>query len=115
MNLFEELRRIADLVRMKHKWVDEILIHRQFVARGYVYLVEYQERFFILMNSYDLDIAASQMPSVSTGYPFSYVMGIPVCEDGEKIKRIMTGVWNVPDYNYFLPGTQDFISSQARH
>jgi hypothetical protein len=111
MNLFEELRRIADLMKQKHKWVDEILIHRKFVARGYVYLVEYQERFFILMNSYDLDIAINQMPSIPAKYPLNYIVGIPICEDGEKIKQIMTGVFHVPDYSYFLPNISLFPRS----
>lgn len=102
MNLFEELRRIADLMRQKRRWVDEILIHRQFVARGYIYLVEFQERFYILMNSYDLDIVVAQVPFISTSYPYNFIMGLPVAEDTEKIKRIMCGVFHVPYTNHFL-------------
>ena len=113
MNLFEQLRRIADYAKERHYWIDEILIHRYLVARGFVYLVEHRERYFVLMNSCDLDIAISQMPSISTSVPYNFVMGIPIAEDAEKIKQVFCGVFHVPYYHDFLSIQHQTISRPA--
>lgn len=100
MNFFEFLRLCQDWLKMQHRKLECVLLHRSLVARGYCYLVEHNEKYYFLVNSYDFDIAQAwlvqtfPMTDTDTVMQNSY-NGTPIVEDGELIRQVICGIYRL--------------------
>lgn len=70
-----------------------VMIHSRFIAHGFVFLVEYRNRLYVLANSYDLDRELAAFPTTEYTELSSSIYGIPVIEDSEHILKVMAGVF----------------------
>lgn len=100
MNIFEKIRRLKDRVRTEHRRIEEILVDSTWVVRGGIFLVEYMEKYYIVMNKGDLMYAIAGLPAIEQATLQEHIFGIPVWEDSYKTLRVMCGVFHVTfDYD----------------
>lgn len=93
INPFVSIERVLREMKSIHKPVSQVIIDRQLVAEGYVFVVEYLGDMYLLVNAYDLDRAVSGLPWEVVEESRNALYGIPVTEDRELIQKVMCGVF----------------------
>ena len=94
MTLFSDIRYAVDTLRMQKRRVYEILTHKKWVARGYAYLVEYNGRHYMLVNTHDLEVAIAKLPSKTIdNMDTSRIFDVPVNDSEQKLTEVMKGVF----------------------
>lgn len=113
MNVFEKIRRLKDRVRAEHRKIEEILVDSTWVVRGGIFLVEYMEKYYVVMNKGDLMYAIAGLPPIEQATLQEQIFGIPVWEDSYKTLRVMCGVFHVTfDYDT-IPKRNDAVSRSS--
>jgi hypothetical protein len=85
---------------MWHRKLECILIHRYLVARGHYFLVEHNEKYYLLVNAYDFDIAKAWLMQALPMTKDETVMenafhGVPIYEDTDLTKRVVCGIFRL--------------------
>lgn len=94
MNLLTGMRRKVDELGEELRRIDRILTHPRWIVRGYMFLVQYRGRYYLLVNKKDLEIAVARLPSKTIkGIDLSMVMGIPVSNREEDVMKVIDGVF----------------------
>ena len=94
MNLFTQIRQKTDEIGTPLRPIHRILTHPRWVARGYVFLVESDGKLYFLVHQKDLEVAIAKLPTKTVrGVDMTRIMGIPVSEDEEEMKKIINGVF----------------------
>jgi hypothetical protein len=113
LNIFEKIRRLTEYAKAQGRKVEEILVDSTWVVRGGIFLVEYETKFYIVMNKGDLMYAIAGLPAIEQATLQEHIFGISVWEDSYKTLRVMCGVFHVTfDYNT-LPKRNDSVSRPA--
>ena len=95
MTLFTDIRYTVDMLRSQKRRVYNILTHEKWVARGYVYLVEYNSKFYMLVNKHDLEVAIAKLPSKTIeNMDTSRIFDVPVVEGADKLTEVMKGIFH---------------------
>lgn len=90
-NVLTELSRAKNDIAQLGYSLSKIMIHPTLIARGYLFIVEHQEQFYALVNSYDLDSALSSMPTKETEEKYYQIIGLPATKDENEIMSAMSG------------------------
>jgi len=93
MTIFEDIRRQRDTLRAQGKKIEEILVDDKWIARGFSFMVENGEKYYYLVNSYDLELACSSLPSVVVGDLSNSIFGIPVTYSRERAEKFVKGIY----------------------
>lgn len=113
MNIFEKIRRAVENAKTRGQRVTEILMDSTWVARNGVFLVEFEGKFYIIINKGDLMHAIAGLPQIEQTSLQEHIYNIPVWEDSYKVLQVMCGVFHVTfDYNT-LPKRSDSVSRSA--
>lgn len=93
MNLFSTIRYYKD--RLKPHGLEEIVSSRKSAARGYVFIVELDGKYYMLVNGNDLNVALSQLPSktLDTINLSSRLLDVPITDSEHKAHSIQNGVF----------------------
>ena len=75
------------------KEIREVLVHPTKIARGYIFVVERGQEYYVLMNRNDLNASLSILPSSTVEQMGDTLMGIPIGRDEEVLDKVMTGVF----------------------
>ena len=95
MNFFHGVRYYKDGLRAVAKKIEAVLVSKKYVARGYVYVVEHDDKHYILVNSTDFNAALSRLPSYTIDKInlSARVFDIPIVENEGKAFSVQTGVF----------------------
>jgi hypothetical protein len=86
------LELIEDLI-LRHP-VKKVVTDAHSVSRGYVFLVEYENENYILINSLDMNVALVKMYNDDTMVSLSdYLHGVPLVESWTDAVRLSSGVF----------------------
>lgn len=102
MKVFPTIRRMIDFLAETGDRVRAVLVSEKWVANGYVFLVNYRNRFYILLNSRDLDAAVAGLPSKDAEAVYEQIWGIKMLRNDEFTEKVATGVYYVVESNDFV-------------
>lgn len=93
--LFSNVRYFKDRLRERLKKLNQIIVSRSYVSRGYVFLIELDGKYYLLVNANDYHVALSHLPAASLDEVnlSSYIMGVPLVESENEALRVQTGVF----------------------
>lgn len=87
------LMRLRALMDEQWHTIAKILVHPILVAKGFVFIIEFLGEYYVLINAYDFEEAKASLPFVESDMDIERIIGIPVINEDEEIKRILTGVF----------------------
>lgn len=111
MSIFDRIRRWRNYALVKRRRIEQILMDSTWVVRGGVFLVEYDEKFYILINKRDLLYAIAGFGEDEQMTLQESIFGIPVQEDSYKALRVMCGVFHVIYDKDILSRRDNLLSS----
>ena len=93
MTIFEDIRKQRDTLREQGRKIEEILVDDKWVARGFSFMVEHENKHYYLVNSFDLELVLAGLPGIVAGDLSNQIWGIPVSYDRAKVKRLVQGIY----------------------
>lgn len=92
-NALEAIRKSNQFLDERGIVADEILPHPDWTSRGYVFIVEKNSRYYILVNDKDLDLAFAWLrwgeERKEDIYDFTF--GVPITRDEQKFQTVVGG------------------------
>jgi hypothetical protein len=86
------LELIEDLI-LRHP-VQKVVTDVKTISRGYVFLVEHEHEYYVLVNALDMNIALVRMYNDDTTKQLSdYLHGVPLVESWMDAARLSSGVF----------------------
>ena len=91
--MFTGVRESKRLARKEGKKIEAIIVHRTMVVRDYMFLVELDGRYYILVNAHDLDLALARLPSKTIDGLDSRILDVPIIEEESRVFPVLGGVF----------------------
>lgn len=94
-SIFSDVAYWKSTLRQTRRKIYRILTSKKLIARGFVYLVEWEGKFYLLVNTNDLEIAIAKLPSKSIEQLNldNRIMDIPCEENEELVGKVSTGLF----------------------
>lgn len=70
----------------ENKHIVELILSPKWVSFGYIYILEYQDKFYGLLNTFEFERASAALRSYS-------FLKIPVTESEEKAEQVVNGLF----------------------
>lgn len=99
MNALEAISAAIEYLSERGMIPYRIIMHPTWTSRGYVFVVDFDGKEYIVLNRRDFDAAAAWLSMLDTGEDLvDYAYGVPFIEDPIEFQKIMTGVfvWTLP-------------------
>lgn len=94
MNALEAINVAIEYLSERGQVPYEIIMHPTWTTRGYVFVVNYWDKRYIVVNRRDFDAAAMWLSMLDNGEDLvDYCYGVPLIEDPVKFQAVRGGVY----------------------
>ena len=95
ITLFSKVRYLKDQLRASANKIQEVVVSRKSVVRGFVFLIELDGKYYLLVNETDLNVALSQLPksTIDNVNLSGKLLDLPLVESEDKAMKAQTGVF----------------------
>lgn len=91
--MIQSIHELMDEYKAKGIYISEIYHHTSGVVRGWMFVLEYEGKYYLVLNTFDLRKALKGIPLSRAMEVEPRIFDVPVYEDEAKINKVMAGVF----------------------